>query len=76
MINPMLVGFDASSLFSGEERESLAIELRQKAVEAGFGDSKEAAWQYFSRKAARNLHVVFATSPVSTLCNFVNISPK
>ncbi|KAM7539583.1 hypothetical protein Aperf_G00000039574 [Anoplocephala perfoliata] len=63
IINRMLVGTDVSSLFSDEEREHIADELQEEVMKAGSEGTKEIIWDYFSRRASKNLHVVLSMSP-------------
>lgn len=67
IVNRMLVGTDVGSLFSEEEREHIANDMQEEVMKAGFEGTKEIIWDYFSRKASRNLHVVLSMSPVSNL---------
>lgn len=61
----MLVGTDVSSLFSEEERDSIANDMQEEVMKSGLEGTREVIWEYFSKKAARNLHILLAMSPVS-----------
>lgn len=63
-VNNMLALGAIPSLFSEEEREALLAEIQNEATQAGCKNTKEAAWNYFLRKAGSNLHVVLNMSPV------------
>ncbi len=65
IINNLLTGTGIPALFADEEKEGIINELQQEATEAGYEQNKESIWGYFCRKAARNLHIVLAMSPVS-----------
>ncbi|VDM31178.1 unnamed protein product [Hydatigera taeniaeformis] len=58
VINHMLVGMDASSLYLEEEREIIVNDMQQEVMDAGFEASREVIWKYYSQKAMRNLHVI------------------
>ncbi|EUB64627.1 Dynein heavy chain 10, axonemal [Echinococcus granulosus] len=64
VINRMLVGMDANLLFSEEERETIASDMQQEAMDAGIDGSREGIWRYLSQKADQSLHIILTMSPV------------
>ncbi|KER29498.1 hypothetical protein T265_03876 [Opisthorchis viverrini] len=64
LINNILTTGLVPALFADDERDSIINELREEAVASGYTSARESVWQYFVRKAARNLHVVLCMSPV------------
>lgn len=74
VINRMLVGMDASSLFLEEERDTIVNDMQQEVIDAGLDGSREAILRSFSQKAARNLHVILAMSPVRLILKISFVS--
>lgn len=63
----MLVGTDVSSIFSEEERETIANDLQEELMKNGLEGTRAVIWENFSRKVAKNLHIMLVMSPVSYL---------
>ncbi|TRY94050.1 hypothetical protein DNTS_011956 [Danionella cerebrum] len=64
LINNMLTSGMVPALFADDEKESVLNQIRDEAMKAGCGPSKESVWQFFVNKSANNLHIVLAMSPV------------
>ncbi|XP_014674920.1 PREDICTED: dynein heavy chain 10, axonemal-like [Priapulus caudatus] len=64
LINNMLTSGMVPALFPDDEKEAIINQVRNEAMKAGCGISRENIWQYFVKKCSSNLHVVLAMSPV------------
>ncbi|KAK3924935.1 Dynein heavy chain 10, axonemal [Frankliniella fusca] len=62
-INNILTIGIIPALFTDEEKENIMTSVRPFAMEAGYGVSKDAVWNYFLSICANNLHIVLAMSP-------------
>ncbi|KAL3856163.1 hypothetical protein ACJMK2_010948 [Sinanodonta woodiana] len=64
LINNMLTSGMVPALYPDDEKEGIIGSIRNEALAAGSGHTRESIWQYFVTKCANNLHVVLAMSPV------------
>ena len=64
LINNMLTTGQVPALFPDDEKEAIINTVREEVTKAGINANKENCWNYFIRKASKNLHIVLSMSPV------------
>lgn len=52
------------ALYDASEKEGIISTLRPQAAAAGYQDTKDGVWAYYTSRVRANLHVVLAMSPV------------
>lgn len=64
-INDLLSSGNITDLFSDEDKEEIAAQIKSKAKQAGIIDAnKENCWKFFIEQVRKYLHVVLCFSPV------------
>eukprot|EP00102_Acyrthosiphon_pisum_P015188 XP_008185630.2 PREDICTED: dynein heavy chain 10, axonemal [Acyrthosiphon pisum] len=63
IINNILMVGTVQALYTEDEKTGIANEVRNTASNAGYENTKDGGWTYFTKTCVNNLHVVLSMSP-------------